>query len=59
MPSAPTWRSDSTDCSVARKGMAYATLLRPDVTLRAGDRLHVFDAKFRLDRFNVGRRGCR
>ena len=33
--------------------MAYATPLRPDVTLRAGDRLHVFDAKFRLDRFNA------
>lgn len=35
------------------EGMAYATPLRPDVTLRAGDRLHLFDAKFRLDRFNA------
>ena len=34
-------------------GTAYTTPLRPDVTLRAGDRLHVFDAKFRLDRFNT------
>ena len=38
------------------KGTAYTTLLRPDVTLRAGDRLHVFDAKFRLDRFNADER---
>ncbi len=35
------------------KGTAYTTLLRPDVTLRVGDRLHVFDAKFRLNRFNA------
>ena len=37
-------------------GTAYTTLLRPDVTLRADDRLHAFDAKFRLDRFNVDER---
>ena len=35
------------------KGTAYTTLLRPDVTLRAGDLMHVFDAKFRLDGFDA------
>lgn len=34
-------------------GTAYSTPLRPDVTLRAGDALHVFDAKYRLDRFDA------
>ena len=35
-------------------GTAYSTPLRPDVTLRSGDRLHAFDAKYRLDRFDAG-----
>lgn len=36
--------------------MAYSTPLRPDVTLRSGETLHVFDAKYRLDRFDVEER---
>jgi hypothetical protein len=33
---------------------AYSTPLRPDVTLRVGDAIHAFDAKYRLDRFDAG-----
>ncbi|MDI3469908.1 MAG: hypothetical protein OJF62_001971 [Pseudolabrys sp.] len=32
---------------------AYSTPLRPDVILKVGDALHAFDAKYRLDRFDV------
>ena len=35
---------------------AYSTPLRPDVTLRVGNTLHVFDAKYRLDRFDAEER---
>lgn len=35
-------------------GTAYSTPLRPDVTLQVGEALHVFDAKYRLDRFDAG-----
>ena len=35
---------------------AYSTPLRPDVTLRTGAALHVFDAKYRLDRFDAEER---
>jgi predicted component of viral defense system (DUF524 family) len=34
-------------------GAAYSTPLRPDVTLRVGNALHAFDAKYRLDRFDA------
>ncbi len=37
-------------------GTAYSTPLRPDVTLRVGAALHVFDAKYRLDHFDAGER---
>lgn len=33
---------------------AYSTPLRPDVTLRVGETLHVFDAKYRLERLDAG-----
>jgi len=32
---------------------SYSVPLRPDVTLRIGDRLHLLDAKFRVDQFDV------
>ena len=32
---------------------AYSTPLRPDVTLRVGNALHAFDAKYRLDRLDT------
>ena len=34
-------------------GTAYSTPLRPDVTIKIGDDIHAFDAKYRLDRFEV------
>lgn len=34
-------------------GRAYSTPLRPDVVVEVGDRLHAFDAKYRLDRLDV------
>jgi hypothetical protein len=33
-------------------GAAYSTPLRPDVVIEVGDVRHVFDAKYRLDRFD-------
>lgn len=33
---------------------AYSTPLRPDVTLEVGETRYVFDAKYRLDRFDAG-----
>ena len=35
-------------------GTAYSTPLRPDVTIQVGKALYAFDAKYRLDRFDVG-----
>lgn len=35
-------------------GGAYSTPLRPDVVLAIGDKLHAFDAKYRLDRIEAG-----
>ena len=32
---------------------SYSVPLRPDIVLKVGDRLHLFDAKFRVDRWDV------
>ena len=34
-------------------GTAYSTPLRPDVTVRVGEELYAFDAKYRLTRFEI------
>jgi predicted component of viral defense system (DUF524 family) len=38
---------------VRSAGTAYSTPLRPDVIVETNDGLHAFDAKYRLDRFDV------
>lgn len=35
------------------KWQSYSVPLRPDIVLRIGDTLHLFDAKFRVDRWDV------
>lgn len=40
----------------SRSGSAshsYSVSLRPDITLRVGSNLHLFDAKFRVDQFDI------
>src|SRR5262249_17827909 len=34
-------------------GTAYSTPLRPDVVVKVDEALHAFDAKYRLDRFDI------
>jgi predicted component of viral defense system (DUF524 family) len=41
----PTYRRPS--------GTAYSTPLRPDVVLEVGSSRHLFDAKYRLERFDI------
>ncbi len=47
------WYNRSFSRSGAAGARSYSVPLRPDITLRVGDRLHLFDAKFRVDQFEI------
>ncbi len=47
------WYNRSFSRSSTAWSRSYSVPLRPDITLRVGDRLHLFDAKFRVDQFKI------
>jgi predicted component of viral defense system (DUF524 family) len=47
------WYNRAFSRSATAAHRSYSVPLRPDITLRVGDRLHLFDAKFRVERFEI------
>lgn len=47
------WYNRSFSRSAPVGARSYSVALRPDICLRVGDRLHLFDAKFRVDQFEI------
>lgn len=47
------WYNRSFSRSGAAGSRSYSVPLRPDICLRVDDRLHLFDAKFRVDQFEI------
>jgi predicted component of viral defense system (DUF524 family) len=47
------WYNLSFSRSAAAGARSYSVPLRPDICLRVGDQIHLFDAKFRVEQFEI------